>query len=132
MSVQPMLSYLNDSRTLAETIDESRHWCPNSEQFTGCDALFSALQQGWEISGVVFCQQFQLSRWRLTQVYYFQLARDKMLTRMAVINSPHVERFITMSDLPVFYVNRTVRTPVPNVKPLVVEADETQEAAVVA
>ena len=132
MSVPPTLSYLNDSRPLAEIIDQSRHWCPNSEQFTGCDALLSALQQGWEISGVVFCQQFQLSRWRLTRVYYFQMVLGTTLARMAVVNSPHVERFITIRDLPVFYVNRTVRTPAPNVKPLVVDPDATHEAAVVA
>lgn len=103
-----MLSYLQEYPAVADILDDDhlRHWSPDSEQFTGCDALFALLQQGWQITGVVFCQEFWFSGNRYTHVYYFRLVRGDELTRMSVLRSPHVERYVMETDLPVFYVNR--------------------------
>lgn len=101
-----MLSYLDETRPIQDILDQDRHWCAISEPFTGCDALFAALQQGWTINGVVFCQQFPLTGRQTTQVYYFQLIARERIVRMPVVSSPHVERFIIQHDLPVYWINR--------------------------
>lgn len=112
-----MLSYLQEYPAIADVLDDDqlRHWSPNSEQFTGCDALFAMLLQGWQVTGVVFCQQFWFSGNRSTHVYYFRLMRGDELTRMSVLHSPHVERFVMEKDLLVFQVNRAPVSDKPTV-----------------
>jgi hypothetical protein len=89
--------------------DLYRHWSPASERFTGCDALFAALQHGCGVTRTVFCRTFWFSGHRHTQVFYFQLICESEMKRMAVIQSPHVERFIAAAKLEVFYVSEQVR-----------------------
>lgn len=115
-----MLSYLHKYPAISGAIDHNRlrHWSSNSEQYTGCDALFAMLLQGWQITGVVFCQQFWFSDNRSTHVYYFRLMRGDELTRMSVLHSPHVERFIMEKDLLVFQVNRAPFSDTPMVAAL--------------
>lgn len=104
-----MLSYLQEYPAIADVLndDHLRHWSPTSEQYTGCDALFAKLQQGWQVTGVVFCQEFWFSGNRCTHVYYFRLMRGEELMRMSVLRSPHVQRYLMETDLTVFYVNQS-------------------------
>jgi hypothetical protein len=79
--------------------DEHRHWCPISEPYTGCDALLSALDQGWKLSSPYCQRSLWLFKERHVSIYYFELRRSGQLTCMAVINSPTVERFIQSHHL---------------------------------
>jgi hypothetical protein len=78
-----------------------RHWCPYSEPFTGCDALFSALQEGWRISGGVFCREVCYSGNRKSLIFYFRLNKGNELCRMAVIGNPQVTNFLDRTKLQV-------------------------------
>jgi hypothetical protein len=78
-----------------------RHWCPVSEPYTGCDSLFAAMEQGWRLSGVVFCETFTYSQSRTSHVFHFQLVDSDHLLRMPIISSPPVINFIVAEKLTV-------------------------------
>jgi hypothetical protein len=91
----------------------TRHWDPYSEPFTGCDTLFAALQNGWQLYGAVFCREFWYSGNRQNFVFYFRLKAGANLRRMAVIGSPHVFNFIRQGQLQVMVIKDTEPVPIP-------------------
>ncbi len=71
-----------------------RHWHADSERYTGGDALYTAIQDGWQVSPEVGFEE----RWRVgargTPIYYFQLTRNGETVTMPVIGNPYVRRVI--------------------------------------
>ena len=83
-----------------------RHWCPLSEKYTGGDALFTALGNGWRPIGPVVREDFWLAGVRRICVYHVKLS-DKSTTRtMAVIDSPSVSRFVRSFNVQVVQENQ--------------------------
>jgi hypothetical protein len=71
-----------------------RHWHRESEAFTGADALFTALDTGWDMDNVVTYKEFWHAGMRRVVVCYFTLRRDGEEVVMPVINNPYVSRLI--------------------------------------
>jgi hypothetical protein len=83
-----------------------RHWSPRSESFTGCDALLTALQQGWTINGsLIFCQQFWRGSGRCIRVFHFDLQRGQELQRMRVVWNPVVDQLVASLPMRVVVMN---------------------------
>lgn len=72
--------------------DMTRHWHPLSERFAGGDALLTALQRGWEISGTIWADEFWHGGSRLTIIFYMTLVRGDEQMTMPVLTSPWVRR----------------------------------------
>lgn len=84
-----------------------RHWDAGSEKYTGADALVTALENGWEIDGVVFRQEFWLSGVRPVCVYHFDLVRDGERAKMRVVNNPFLSCFLNShEDIQVVAINQ--------------------------
>jgi len=71
-----------------------RHWHRGSEPFTGADALFTALDSGWDMDNVVTYMEFWHAGMRRVVVCYFKLQRDGEEVVMPVIYNPYVSRVI--------------------------------------
>lgn len=71
-----------------------RHWHAESERFTGGDALFTALDDGWDIDDTVHYEEHWNSGSQVVVVYYFQLKRGGERMTMPVITNPFVRRML--------------------------------------
>lgn len=71
-----------------------RHWHAQSEPYTGADALFTALDNGWDMDNVVTYKEFWQAGMRRIVVCYFTLRRDTEVLTMPVIYNPYVSRLI--------------------------------------
>lgn len=83
-----------------------RHWCPHSEKFAGGDALLTALEEGWQIIGIIFRQDFWYAGVRRVPVYHFELYRPDEVIRMAVIQNPYVTRLVSECGVQVVLMNQ--------------------------
>lgn len=72
-----------------------RHWSPTSQAYAGGDALLTALDRGWNISDIVFCQEVWHGGARRVRIYHIDLERGLETMRMCVLVNPFVERFIS-------------------------------------
>jgi hypothetical protein len=75
-------------------VDFPRHWHVGSEAFTGGDALYTAIREGWEVSHEVGFEERWKSGARGTPIYYFELTRSGETVIMPVIGNPYVRRVI--------------------------------------
>lgn len=75
-------------------MDMIRHWHAESEQYTGGDALFTALQNGWRISDEVKYEEYWHAGVRSVLVYHFELTRDGEKMDMPVVRNPYVNRIV--------------------------------------
>jgi hypothetical protein len=80
-----------------------RHWHVGSEQFAGGDALFTALENGWDMGETVEYEEYWSTGAARIVVCHFQLTRGKEAMTMPVITNPYIER--VLSDMNV----KTVR-----------------------
>jgi hypothetical protein len=87
-----------------------RHWCPNSQKYAGGDALLTALERGWRIGGVIFCQEHWHGGARRVRVYHIDLARGAAAMRMRVLMNPFVERLIQERHWRVVVMNQRKNT----------------------
>lgn len=71
-----------------------RHWHPESEKYTGGDALFTALENGWQLHQEVEYEEYWLAGVRSVLVYRFKLTRDGETMVMPVIRNPYVNRIV--------------------------------------
>lgn len=71
----------------------NRHWCPESEAFTGADSLLTLQHRGWEIVDVVIDRTFRCITQQVT-VYVFRLRLDTKTVTMRVIANPFVDRMV--------------------------------------
>lgn len=70
-----------------------RHWCSQSEKFTGADSLITAQHRGWEIIGYRIDKvQGQVSQGVLIYTFTLQFQDECMV--MSVIANPYVERIV--------------------------------------
>ena len=74
--------------------DIKRHWHTQSEPYTGCDALLTALENGWQIMGQIYSEQYVLPSGRTSTLYQFKLQLDDESTLMTVISTPYLLRLI--------------------------------------
>jgi hypothetical protein len=72
-----------------------RHWHAGSEQFAGGDALFTALDEGWEIDETVPYQEHWFAGAQCVVVFLCQLTRADETMTMPVITNPYVQAILT-------------------------------------
>lgn len=87
-----------------------RHWHAGSEKYTGGDALLTAIEDGWEIDGVIFRQEFWLAGVRRVCVYHIDLRRGLEKTRMLVTQNPFITRFLYEANNQVVLINQRTMT----------------------
>lgn len=75
-------------------MDMIRHWHPGSEKYTGGDALFTALENGWQLNREVKFEEYWHAGVRSVLVYHFELSRDGETMVMPVIRNPYVNRIV--------------------------------------
>ncbi|HEX2618811.1 MAG TPA: hypothetical protein VHL11_01655, partial [Phototrophicaceae bacterium] len=75
------------------------HWAPDSEPFTGADALLTALLDGWEMNNRIRKETHWYAGMRFVTVYHFELAREGETRTMPVIHNPYVEKLVTESEV---------------------------------
>src|SRR5690606_18438240 len=94
-----MVQLIPQSHRLIEFEDDvHRHWCPESEKFAPADALVGALEQGWQVHGVVFRQEHWHTAGRRVPVYHFKLERDGSIMPMVVIEYPFIVRLLVETN----------------------------------
>jgi hypothetical protein len=71
-----------------------RHWSPQSQAFTGGDALCTALADGWTPHWIIFQQGFEFAGGRQVSVYHVLLHRDGVSVHMRIVENPTVARLI--------------------------------------
>lgn len=76
-------------------MDFVRHWHAESELYAGGDALFTALDSGWEAHTVVTVVEHQHTGGRSTCLFKFTLKREEDMMIMPVTCNPYVERLLT-------------------------------------
>ncbi|NWG16173.1 MAG: hypothetical protein HXY41_06015 [Chloroflexi bacterium] len=75
-------------------MDMVRHWHPGSEPYAGGDALFTALENGWDVSTTVRYEEYGYTGMRFVLIYYFELTRGDERMVMPVIRNPFVNRLV--------------------------------------
>lgn len=76
-------------------MDLIRHWQPDSEKYTGGDALYTALADGWQVGDTIRYEECWLLGGRFVVVYYFDLKHDNETMTMPVVTNPYVSRLIS-------------------------------------
>jgi hypothetical protein len=71
-----------------------RHWHAGSEQFTGGDALFTALDNGWEVDETVLYEEHWIAGAQCVVVFRFRLTHGDESMTMPVITNPFVQRIL--------------------------------------
>jgi hypothetical protein len=71
-----------------------RHWHADSEKYAGGDALFTALDNGWEIGDTVLYEEHWNAGATCVVVYHFHLTCGAETMTMPVITNPFVRRMI--------------------------------------
>ena len=82
-----------------------RHWHPRSEAYAGVDCLLSALDEGWNIDGIVFGEVHRFGDGRQTTVYHFAVTRNDATMVMPIIEYPCVARLIAALTIQVILVS---------------------------
>jgi len=72
-----------------------RHWHAGSELYAGGDALYTALDNGWDIGETVRYDEHWNSGGQCVVVYHFELTRGEAKMTMPVITNPFVRRLLT-------------------------------------
>jgi hypothetical protein len=87
-----------------------RHWNPVSEKYTGGDALLTAMDEGWNVDGVIFRQEFWLAGVRRVCVFHIDLRRDDETAKMLVMQNPYVTRLVHDLGTQVVLINQRKMT----------------------
>lgn len=75
-------------------IDMIRHYHPESEKYTGADALFTAVENNWEIEDTVRYETHWLMGGRNVVVYYFDLTLGNEKMTMPILTTPYITRVL--------------------------------------
>lgn len=92
--------------------DLKRHWCPQSEQFTGCDSLLTMMNRGWRLLKVAAVDHHERGKRRSVRVFTFMLAHNSLVRTMRIVENPTVGRIIERYDIRVFDRRALLTTPV--------------------
>ncbi len=87
-----------------------RHWSPTSEKYTGGDALVTVLDQGWQVSSVIFRQEFWLAGVRRVSIFHIDLRRGDESVKMLVMQNPYVTRLVHELGQQVVLINQRKQT----------------------
>jgi hypothetical protein len=87
-----------------------RHWHPESEKYTGGDALLTAIDEGWHVDGVIFRQEFWLAGVRRVCVFHVDLRRGDETAKMLVMQNPYVTRLVHELATQVVLINQRKQT----------------------
>ncbi|GAB4513963.1 MAG: hypothetical protein OHK0046_15390 [Anaerolineae bacterium] len=71
-----------------------KHWCPQSENYTGGDALVAHLNDAWAIVGHIRTQVVNFPGGRQVTLYTIRLRRDNQSITMHVLSNPFVEKIV--------------------------------------
>lgn len=74
-----------------------RHWCENSEVFTGADSLLTALDRGWRIVEYQVDRSQQCYTQPVT-IYVFVMHFEQKTLTMRIIGNPYIERLAKQLD----------------------------------
>ncbi len=77
----------------------NRHWCPQSETFTGADSLLTAVDEGWVIHQDILLRTYNLRSSCVTTVYSFYLQRESNVALINVVANPFVHQLIKEKGL---------------------------------
>jgi len=72
-----------------------RHWHAESEKYAGGDALFTALDNGWDMDETVTYEEHWNAGAQCVVVFYFRLKCGGDTMTMPVITNPFVRRMLT-------------------------------------
>lgn len=89
MTSQRNLSHIHHSY-----MDFVRHWHAASERYAGGDALFTALDNGWEAQMIVGVEERLHMGGRTTCIFHFMLKLGDEEMVMPVTCNPYVERLL--------------------------------------
>ncbi|NWF68105.1 MAG: hypothetical protein HXY40_03380 [Chloroflexi bacterium] len=87
-----------------------RAWSAQSEEYSGGDALLSAVEQGWQVRGLIFCQEIWHGSARRARIYHITLERHQESKRMRVVVNPYVERWVKQQGVRVVQMNQRKST----------------------
>lgn len=91
-------------------MDVNRHWCPRSEKFAGGDALVTRLNDGWEVVGPVYIEEYWHAGVRMVTIYHVTVEDSHGESQvMPVLSTPYVERMLHLLELEVFPINERQR-----------------------
>ena len=79
-----------------------RHWCSQSEIFTGADSLITALDRGWRIVDYTVDDTQKCYTQPIT-VYVFTLRIEQNVVTMRIINNPYIARLAQQLDQLIAY-----------------------------
>jgi hypothetical protein len=100
-------------KTDSEVLNPSamhRHWSPHCEAYASGDALVQALENGWQVSGVIFRQEVWLAGNRRTIIYHVTLTRDGTTQKMKMVYTPYISRLVQEMDVQVVRLNERKNT----------------------
>jgi hypothetical protein len=80
-------------------MDTTRHWDPESEEFTGTDALLTAFDNGWSMDKVVECEEHWYNAKRGVTIYHIHLRNGDEVQTMSLVSNPTVRRIIQKNDV---------------------------------
>ncbi|MCU0496659.1 MAG: hypothetical protein MUF87_04820 [Anaerolineae bacterium] len=85
-----------------------RPWSAESEPVTGCDALFSRVQAGWQIVGTVCAVEVWFNHSRRTHIFEIQLSNGRECQSMRVLSVPPLINYLRACRIPVFTLTQPV------------------------
>ncbi len=96
--------------------ERPRHWCPQSERYTGGDALLTLLSSGWQLQEDVYYEEYWHGGARRVLIYSFILTLNDDTVTLRVLGNPFVERLLQELPLrvvPTAGVRGQMRQPAP-------------------
>lgn len=72
----------------------ARHFCAQSERYTGADSLLTAQQNGWRLFGIAYREDVMLLGGRHTTLYHFKMVRGRQTLIMPIVENPFVLRML--------------------------------------
>ncbi|HLU11154.1 MAG TPA: hypothetical protein VK003_15890 [Oceanobacillus sp.] len=84
---------------------EKHYWSPTSQDYAPGNALLAALDDGWQVDGVIFRQEFWLTAGRRTNIYHITLIRNGETIKMKMVDNPFITRLIYQLEVQVVRVN---------------------------
>jgi hypothetical protein len=82
-----------------EYMDVTQYWSPRSQQYAGCDALITALANGWEMKEQVVCEEHWYAGMRQTLIYHVELHRNDEKMTMPILHNPYVDYILSGDDI---------------------------------
>jgi hypothetical protein len=97
----------SDSEALNANLTQThRHWSPHCEAYASGDALLQALENGWQVDGVIFRQEVWLAGNRRTLIYHVTVKRAGQTQTMKMVYTPYISRLVQELNVQVVRLNQ--------------------------